>query len=83
MRFAEDLGSLVIKCLATNQVKIASKILEIDSLTYKEKATYFLKGKTVSFLITTVYFLQLIQSWKLILFLFLFSYDICFIYMVL
>ena len=32
MGFAEDLGSLVIESHATDQVKIASESLEIDSL---------------------------------------------------
>ena len=32
MGFAEDLGSLVIKSHATNQVKITSERVEIDSL---------------------------------------------------
>ena len=36
MGVAEDLGSLVIKSYATNQVKIASERVKIDSLYYKE-----------------------------------------------
>ena len=32
MGFAEDLGNLIIKSHATNQVKIVSESLEIDSL---------------------------------------------------
>ena len=45
MEFAEDLGSHVIKSHATNQVKIASERVEIDSLSYKEKELLFLKIK--------------------------------------
>ena len=43
MGVAEDLGSLVIKSYVTNQVKIASERVKIDSLCYKEKELLFLK----------------------------------------
>ena len=43
MGFSEDLESLVIKSHATNQVKIASERVEIDSFNYKEKELLFLK----------------------------------------
>ena len=41
MRFSEGLGSLVIKSHATNQVKIASDSLEIDSLYLRGKKYLF------------------------------------------
>ena len=43
MGSAEDGVSLVIKSHATNQVKITSEIVEIDSSYYKEKKLLFLK----------------------------------------
>ena len=41
MGFTEDLGSLVIKSHATNQVKITSEGVEIDSLYLRGKKNLF------------------------------------------
>ena len=51
MGFAEDLGSLTIKSHATNQVKITSERVEIDSLFILMRKKEFLFLKTGQFVI--------------------------------